>query len=236
MDQGPEENNYSLKDIGYFRVTPRSFETYARIFSIDCRTFKDNAEILDIGSGTNQEFARKLSLKRPDVHVVSVDPTLALPTEEQKLKETGLVYELQSKGEDIHHSTEKERENRIKNKFGDVLAALAPDLPFEKSTFDYIFDNHAAFMYFSEGKGLHEKYLQEVLRILKPEGKAYIYPLDLYDESLMEPQEKLEKSRKRIVKIIQDLGINQNQYELFEYPEQFPSGPISRLGIKITKP
>lgn len=116
MDQSPPETNYGLKDIGYFRATPRSLEDYLEIFSLTSSAFAKNAKILDIGSGTNQEFARGLKQERPDVSVVSLDPSLALPADPEKLKELRINYDLQDEGE-IRQITSEETESRILDKW-----------------------------------------------------------------------------------------------------------------------
>lgn len=111
------EIDYSLEDIGTFRVTPRSFEDYQDTFEIRAKDFPPNAMVLDVGSGLNQEFAKGLSELRPDVKVVSLDASLALPTSEKELKNMKVSYSIQKEKSDPFTETrEKDRASR-KNLF-----------------------------------------------------------------------------------------------------------------------
>ncbi len=232
-DKPANEKIYTFKDIGYFRLTPRSAENYYEIFAFSPKDLKPNAIVLDAGSGTEQEFAKSLATSRPDIRVISLDPSLALPSDDEALKEMGISYDiipLKSPNKPDEKTTQQDREQRVKNKFGEVVAAIAPHLPFKDQTFDYIFDNHGPFMYFSPDKNELERYVAELLRITKPGGNIDIYPLDTYSEALMNNRQKLKNSRQRIQDIMQDLGMN--NFNVFTAPD---FGRINRLGIKITK-
>lgn len=145
-----QERPYTLKDIPRFRVTPRPLEDYERIFSFTPEFFKPNARVLDIGSGTHQEFAQGLKAKRSDIEVVSVDPSLALPTKEKDLQVLGVEYQIVEREAGTIVATDRDREKRKKETFKPVVAAIAPHLPFQDRTFDYVFDNFGAWMYFSK--------------------------------------------------------------------------------------
>lgn len=222
------------KDVGYFRVTSRTFEDYQRIFSLDINSLHRKAKVLDIGSGQRQEFSRGLRGKRPHITVVSVDPTLAFPVKEEGLQALGITYGIYD-AQDRNISTVEERAKRIRTALPDTIAALAPYLPFVNNSFDAVFDNHSAFMYLPDEAGLHQEYISQLLRVLKPSGIAYIYPLDLYSEALLDNEAKLEKSRQRIEQIIQNLAVK--KYKLFTYDARVrpDKPPHIRLGIKITK-
>lgn len=235
MDTASEDQpKVTPEDVGHFRVTSRTFESYQRIFSLDIKALNRKATILDIGSGERQEFSRGLRGKKPHITVVSVDPTLAFPVKEEGLQALGVTYGIyDAQNRDI--STVEERAKRIRTALPDTVAALAPNLPFVNNSFDAVFDNHSAFMYLPDEAGLHQEYISQLLRILKPSGIAYVYPLDLYSESLLDNEAKLEISRQRIEQINQNLDIK--RYELFTYDDRISPDkpPHIRLGIKITK-
>lgn len=77
--------NPSLKEIGYFRVTERSFETI--LFGLELsrekvRELPTGATVIDIGSSLNQSFAKGVLALRPDINAISIDPSLAISEKE----------------------------------------------------------------------------------------------------------------------------------------------------------
>ncbi|MDP3973824.1 MAG: class I SAM-dependent methyltransferase [Candidatus Daviesbacteria bacterium] len=209
--------------VGYFRSTERNLQEYQEIFSFTPGDFKQNARILDVGSGTYQAFAKKLRNMRPDLDVVSIDPSLFIAD-----------YEIQDETGKIRPITRGEKTERRLKKSSQVIAAMAPDLPFKNDSFDYIFDNHGAFMYFPNDPKELKNYLGELLRITRPDSQINIYPLDLYIEALIEdPNERFNISKNRISGLVGEIGIQ--NFQLFTSLEQTRNGPIPRLGIKIVK-
>lgn len=218
-----------VKIPGYFRSTERSLTNYEEPFNFTPDQLKTGAVILDIGSGTYQAFARDLNQTRPDITVISVDPTLLMskydtqdPTDQQ-----------------IRPVTEEEKQERRKNKFGNTVAAMAPDLPFTDGSFDYVFDNHSAFIYFPDNLAILKDYLSELIRITKPAGQINIFPLDLYIDALIaDPRERFSKTIERITTLSKELGI-EDSCELFTYTEELSLKlsitSLPRLGIKIKK-
>ena len=229
VENNQSERIYTPKDIGYFRSTDRPFENYRLLFGISPPELKKNAVILDAGSGKRQEFARGLAKLRPDIQVISLDPSLSLPTDAKSLKKMGIYYDIVSLSRK-HKTTKADRDSRLKNKFGDIIPAIAPHLPFKDQSFDYIFDNHGPFMYFAPDQNELQRYVGELLRILKPEGQLNIYPLDTYSEGLDDDEKKLQASRTRIENIMQAIGVT-----TFETFTALDVGRHNRLGVKIFK-
>lgn len=171
---------------------------------------------------------------------MSVDPSLALTTDPEKLEELGIRirYTIQNNKGAIKQLTPEEAEARKKAHFKNTIAAIAPNLPFRDDQFDAIFDNHAAFLYFSPNTDLLEQYIRELLRILKPGGTAYVFPPDLLKElemqlddgSFLSQIEMFCQSKIRILSILKKL--KQDNFKPFVYKKE---EPFSRWGVKLTK-
>lgn len=228
MDDGNQE-----KDVGYFRLSDRDVTDYERIFGFQAEELKRGSRVLDLGSGTNQDFARSLEQQRPDIKVTSLDPTLFLSK-----------YDINKEGIP-RATTVDERGYRRKNKYGEVVVAIFPEtphLPFKNQIFDYIFDNHGPLMYFEDDFALLKSYVNEIMRVLKPQGTVYIYPLDLMADLLSvdmlsenKDEEIYLKSENRILAIMGQLGTETAEYQLFDFTEGTPQHLLIRKGIKITK-
>lgn len=231
------EIDYSLEDIGTFRITLRSFEDYRETFDIRIEELPPDARILDVGSSLNQEFARALNDLRPDVKVVSLDASLALPVSEEKLKNMKVSYSIQKeKGGPIIETSEEDRALRMKEALSGTVAAIAPVFPFADESFDRIYDNHAAFMYLTnDERHLLTAYVRESLRILKTDGELDIYPIDLFDETGNWNDEGRAGVQGRMEKIVQELSLPAENVHFFENIDKTATGDITRLGIKITK-
>ncbi len=218
--------NDEEKEAGYFRVTDRSLVDYKTIFNLRIEDFKPNSRVLDAGSGIHQTFAREIQQQRPDIRVVSLDPTLFLKK-----------YDIETK-----QATDAEREKRRKEKYGEVVAAIFPKTPFKDKSFNYIFDNHGPFMYFEDQFTGLKSYISELLRLLKPDGSVFIYPLDLLADLLAgdvlsaDKEQIYLKSENRILTIMGELGREVHlEYHLFDFTEGTIENPLIRKGIKITK-
>lgn len=238
-DVSQPEEPISLKDIKTFWVTATSFEDYKRTFSLDPNTLKPNARVLDLGSGTHQEFAKGLKEVRPDVYVVSVDPTLGLATDEKALKEKGVDYII---SEDESISTElaqeEARKKRLEDKAENAVAAEVPQLSFKQGSFDYIFENHGVFTQLPPED--QEKHVREILRIVAPEGVINIYPLDESAHSNTNQErltdgELIERSRSKLEELMKKIECK--RYELFEADDPLPTKGMHRrrAGVRIFK-
>lgn len=234
MNQQPPENSGpTLKDIGYFRITSRDLKRYEKELGFKAEQLKQDSLILDIGSGFNQELPQQLRVKRPDINVISVDPSLALPTSQAILDKLGIRYVIQpSSDEAIRVTKEADRKLRLSNTQPDTLAAIAPHLPFKDNSFDYVFDNHGAFMY-SDSTNRLLKYLNEIVRVLKSRGTAVIFPLDLKTEENLSAAAKYQISIARINMLLKAAKIE--HYEMYDCIEHAGYSSYKRAGIKIFK-
>lgn len=213
------EQHRSIKEGSKFILTHRTLEDYEYFFQFDAVGMPPNARVLDIGSGVNQEVASGMRRIRPDIQVVSIDPSIILPTDDKSLDELGIVYRV------AKNNNEEERKKRLKTKDRNLVAALAPNLPIKTNSCDYIFDSHGAYLYFSDDQ-VKKAYLRELMRIGGPHALIGIYPLKEIAEDWLRmfvegkvPFDKVKDEVRKRTKIetedlLKDLGIK--NYEFFE--------------------
>jgi len=196
-----------MAEIPEFFVTNRTFEQICSLVKLteqDITHLPKNATILEIGSGVFQNFARQMSEIRPDVQVVSIDPSLAIGIhgknnfelktvrDEERNVETAIyqnkgilssfIPPKKSKVEELQSLQELRIKEALKT--GNVLAALAPDLPIKDSSLDLIIDVYGPGFYIQVNQESEiERYFREIHRVLKPAGEIRIFPavnMDLY--------------------------------------------------------
>jgi len=245
----------SPAEIGYFRVTNREFEQSLEAVDLNKRHIMNlpiDAKIAEIGSGLDQEFANGVKSIRPDVKVISLDPTLGLENKDfytttEESPDHG-IRSVQYKYNDPEinkssyaDSLEKQQETKRKrlesaHETGGVVAGLAPEIPFADESLDLLVDSWGPGLYldrYEEGSEL-EIYLNNISRSLKNGGEAHIYPIDFYDEVLESNKIKNEKAEKEYEKILENTP--NVKYEFFKKDDKgLPEGQQDRLGIKITK-
>ncbi|MFH1632040.1 MAG: class I SAM-dependent methyltransferase [bacterium] len=154
-------------------LSERDFRQYQDNLDITAEELNKWDKIVDLGAGTRQEFAREVSAGGFDAEVISVDPRLLLSEEE-----------------DLAGMLEEEAEARILGRnepFGEVVGALAQDLPFEDESIDAVLAHFSVPMYLESKSEINEA-LDEILRVLMPGGEARIYPVS----STKNQQEVLE--------------------------------------------
>lgn len=138
-------------------------------------TLPDTGRVLDMGSGFRGRFQREVSMIKPDLEVVSIDPNLRSDYYRRRLLEEP----------DIEGFKE----------LGFIgLAAMAQELPFQDETFDLVISHAAVPGHLPEGRlTAREEYAKtfgEVNRVLKLGGLGifapmYDYHADLTKETLV---------------------------------------------------
>jgi SAM-dependent methyltransferase len=213
------EQHRSIKEGSKFILTHRTLEDYEYFFQFDAVRMFPNARVLDIGSGANQEFASGMRKVRHDIQVISIDPSIILPTDDKSLDELGIEYRV------AKNNNEEERNKRLMTKDRNLVAALVPNLPIKANSCDYIFDSHGAYLYTSDNPTQRE-YLQELMRIGKPNAFIGIYPLKEIAEDGLKmaiegkvPFDKVDEEvrkniRRETEELLVSLGIS--RYEFFE--------------------
>jgi SAM-dependent methyltransferase len=173
------ESQTSLADIGKFHITHRELSDYEYFFQFQAKEMMPNSRVLDLGSGISQELARDLRRIRPDIQVISIDPSLVLPPDEESLKKMGIVYSLA-----MLNDSDEERAKRNSVKVKNLIAAVAPNLPIKSKSFDYVFDSHGPYLYLKDDQ-LKVDYIKEIVRIGAKNATIGIYPLEeIANESL----------------------------------------------------
>jgi len=174
-----------------FRITDRPFNNILNITGVkqkEITSLPSESVILEVGSGTNQSFSRGVKEIRPDILCVSLDPTIAIKPDDfvttvsdwKKHLPSALYYDNYSENSDSEKAySQRIRDLRIEQAIitGNVIAGLAPNLPFRDESIDLIIDSWAAGYYLDKNSGLLLEYIKEISRILKPGGKAKIYPV-----------------------------------------------------------
>ena len=223
-------------------ITDRDAEESLKFLKIsenDLKVLPQNPYILDVGSGIHQKMANHIKEVRPDSKVFSIDPSLAINPEDigrvDKYEGVGGVvyipaehlYEPPTNEAIIKIREHFEERRKIAVETGGVIAALAPDLPFVDNRFDLIMDLFGPGLYLErtpyEIPPSSEKvrgYYSNLIRILKKDGKAIIFPIDLETD-----QDKLKKAYENLVKGL--AGDTKIEVEFF--------GDTSMVGMKITK-
>jgi len=158
-------------------------EDYEWMLKIDPRTLE--GQILDLGSGCAEIFAREMAELGKDV--VSLNPRLVYPFDAQKAIR-GEVVEQRSMFGDIVSYSELPW-------VGKSVAALAQELPFGDNSFDNVLAVASVPCYLPRQD--YEITVREIERVLRPGGTAYLGPVinfDTMEFSEEEFFEALEKS------------------------------------------
>lgn len=149
-------------------LTARDMAAYCRLLNITESFFNSENEpylILDLGSGTEQNLAKEVRLKKINAQIVSLDPKLALD-EDQDLKV-------------LFKNEENIRINARKNPEPFTIAGVSTNIPIEDGAFDKIVALYSVPYYLDKNE--HEKIestLKEIIRVLKIGGIAKIFPIE----------------------------------------------------------
>jgi len=147
-----------------------------------------NTLILNCGSGIYRTFEQDLLVQKPDISIISVDPSLGVMTINRNGFFTtqgyqvyvniphGIVYEPL----DSSNSSKIFRDNQAiqfdrerKSILSQIPGAIAADgikLPFKKHVFDTIIDVRGAMLYIKQDYQIMEQYFSELKRTLKKDG------------------------------------------------------------------
>jgi hypothetical protein len=143
------------------------------------------AAVVEIGSGLFQEFAQKVKGIRPDVTVISVDPTLAFSANREDVIVSDTEKRVQYWIDPFKRFIDQEdidmyqqlQAKRLKHasQFGGV-AALAPRLPIREGSISLLVDSWAACNYLKSEEEFKE-YITEVSKTLISGGEARMFPV-----------------------------------------------------------
>ena len=137
--------------------------------SPQCAQFKEleGKKVLDIGSSSTQRFADEAAKHK--VTVVSLSPDLRLKEYRKRIEE---------------HKKNKPKVSRLwskmqwdSHKWKELaIAAVAEDLPFKDNSFDAEVGLMSITNYW-QNLDQYKRGFAEIIRTLKPGGKAYLYPI-----------------------------------------------------------
>lgn len=135
-------------------LTDRSLAEYLEI--LDITPSHLGTPVLDIGSGLHELFSRQASLL--NISVISINP---------QLPESQTIIEAAREGFKDFPAHQ-----------GRSLGAVAQALPFPEDCFDSVVSVFAVPFYLKPRLEEYQIALSEIFRVLKPQGCAYLAPLD----------------------------------------------------------
>jgi SAM-dependent methyltransferase len=149
----------------FLKLTDRGLRLAEQLTHFRLEDVPENGVILNAGSGTSQLFEREVRDERPDVEVISLDPSVL---EKNYSATEGFSYTIKIK-------TVQDVKQRVKDLFNGkkTIIGIGQEMPFAAGTFDAIVDNHGPAQYPKTDESYLE-YLREALRVLKPGKKLFI--------------------------------------------------------------
>ena len=149
----PERNDFYRKVI----VTNRSLEEYECSLGIYIEGFRGQT-VLDIGAGKHLTFARQAM--ENGVNVISLNPKLQFPRQRRRI--TPLRRRILGLPDEDRPP---------------AIAAIAQKLPLADASVDAVFSLWAAPYWLPEEPAQIEAFFEESMRVLKPGGDAYFFPI-----------------------------------------------------------
>jgi SAM-dependent methyltransferase len=162
-----------------FEVTTRPFDSILREVGMkkqDILELPKAAVVVEVGSGVFQEFAYEVNKLRPDIRMISIDPTMAFSRDRKdvRLGTKGTAYNYEQagdqKGEEIRRYQTLHGE-RIDKHLPGTISALASDLPFADGSIDLLVDCWGPAIYLRKYNDFSD-YIYEISRVLKNGGIA----------------------------------------------------------------
>ncbi|NBO17423.1 MAG: class I SAM-dependent methyltransferase [Proteobacteria bacterium] len=223
-----------ISNIPEFLVTNRKFIDICKLVNLKNKNIielPEHANVLEVGSGLTQEFARGIKSLRPDIQAFSIDPTLALGEDDlfdAKItknfwrRPTSVLYSNKNlnsgypdyeKGKNIDPLKLKKYRIKEANKTGNTVASLVPEIAFQDNSFDLLIDVYGPGMYLQVNSPEEfGKYLEEIYRVLRPGGEARIFPAVDFKlaqmEDLINENELLDKSKNYFELLIKERNLN----------------------------
>ena len=149
------QSGWDTSDIGL-----RSLEEYVTYTGFPFKELKGK-KVLDIGSSSTQRFADEAAKHK--ITVVSLSPDLRLKEYRKRLEE--------------HKKNKPKRSRSYRRKWKELaIAAIAENLPFKDSSFDAEVGLMSITNYWNN-MDQYKRGFAEIIRTLKPGGKAYLYPI-----------------------------------------------------------
>ena len=180
----------------------------------DILDLPQNATVVDVGSGLHQEFARGMKELRPDIRVISVDPTLAFDPLDPNIgvKESGswVTYYVNNVATPIidrvtFRAIQSER-LKMAQQLGmdNIKTDPAPSLPGEDASVDLLVDSKGPALYLKGDE--FKQYIFSIAQKLKNGGTARLIPLDYFHDAIrdiLRRSEKIEKVKSELERLLE---------------------------------
>lgn len=248
-----------LDDIGYFRTTDRPFLNTLYFSDLEenfFRSLPDNALIVEMGSGLNQNFANGIKNINPLLRTISIDPSLAINTSFKTVTKIGssgepeaVEYQKYPDRKEWHDTEERENLTRESRKqkakeTGYVMSGVAPSVPLAPKSVSLFIDNYGPILYLPREE--ISIYIRNILKSITEKGEIRLIPIDYYGDLFQgfiheSPTNRNERA-KSTLRVILD-NIEDIQYEFYEKedsnkwknPATNEMEPNIRIGVKIKK-
>jgi ubiquinone/menaquinone biosynthesis C-methylase UbiE len=159
------EGNIGTEFSSQLWVTDRNLDTYRKFVHFVPEALPGNALVVNVGGGEKQIFEEQMKLVRPDVKIITLDPSLHSENAQHELED-------EEKMRILSKDEVNARIENLPNKKG-TLEAYGQQMPLKSDSLDAVLDVHAASQWSKNVDG-YKKFIQESMRVLKPGGKLYI--------------------------------------------------------------
>lgn len=185
----------------FARISDWDLETAQELGHFKISDIPHNARVLNVGSGYSQVFEKQLKATRPDIQIVSVDPSTAM-----------LDYKVVLNGSSswdgkwrVKTRTQLEERIATLNNKENTVAALGQELPFADGSFHFGIDIYGAAKY-ARDIDSYKRYLREIKRTVN--GQFYI--AEVFGGTIInnKPNEQIQSAQN----IFNELGIKANLF------------------------
>lgn len=166
------------------RVTDRNLETYKKFVHFMPEALPEKAVVLNVGGGEKQIFEKELKEIRPDINVITIDPSI--------FSDKSWHFS----GKDlVSYNRDKmiSRIDSLANK-SHTVAAYGQRLPLASDSVDAILDIHAASQWATSLES-YKTFLEEAMRVLRVGGKLYIGNVYFGDPIIGDEKSEIETLR-----------------------------------------
>ncbi|MFA6007100.1 MAG: class I SAM-dependent methyltransferase [Candidatus Shapirobacteria bacterium] len=187
-----------------------------------------NSVVVDVGSGWNQELSADLENLNMGIKTISLDASLAISPEGIE----GVNYKKGENGGDTHRVSEEEQRERLLKTRENSVAAVMPEIPLKDGVADLVVDCYGPATYLGDEKWA--EYVSEVGRILKNGGEAHMFPIDNFDNFVLNWDEnRSEVSANKRLNLLDEV-LEERGLKLDRYSQDDEEGNV-RVGVVIKK-
>ena len=197
--QRAQEDGIDSRSFAYTDATrtDRHSGYYEKDLGVDLEQLRGK-RVLEVGSGKSPRFAKEA--EKHGVELFSMNPEFKVgDVRKEFLKGNSRIANMLDRMQG--------KNNRPK-----AAAALAQELPFRDEIFDQIIGEYSVPYYLPREQKEYDDALSEMVRVLKPGGKAVLYPVDADDEQyLHESFSKLDDRAEFAIELVDE---EQKNYRL----------------------